>query len=436
MTRIAFYLNTGDVDQADLRDVDAGNPGTGGTEYQFLLIAKYLSRSMAVHFYATRVGAFPEGVTYHPVRDFADADRQFQANGEKRVILRESEVLANVAVLRASPLEFLVWAHNYSNAKTLKACCNLANVVRYLCVSREQYEQLRDERIFGKCAQVNAAAVADAHAYLGDPGRSGGNAVFYMGSIVPQKGFHVLARQWQEIRRAVPDATLHVVGSGQLYDRSVRMGPLGIASAAYESLFARHITRDGELREDVIFHGIVSAADKNPLLRTARVAVVNPTGVGETFCSAALEFELLGVPVITRNFGGPRNVVVNGVTGILLDREGDLAQAVVRLLRDDQLRASMAERAVAHARGHFDIQVVIRAWERLLEDLERGVPPVPDFTVTHPCRLKRVKDCNRRLRAAPGLGWLPSVDAALHLLRKKQASLFTKPLRRLQDRFS
>ena len=429
--RVAFYLNTEAVKGVDIRDVDSGNPGIGGTEYMFFLIAQHLSSAMEVHFYATRAVAFPPGVTYHPVRDFADAVAQFQTHGEKWVIVREAEILGNAAIIRSAPQGFLAWAHNYSNAKTLKVCQRLANVVRYVCVSREQYEQMRDERIFGKCAYVFNAAVAKA--YLGAPCPAAGNSVFFMGSIIPPKGFHILAQQWPEIKRAVPDATLHIVGSGQLYDRSIPMGPLGIATAAYERQLARYLTRDGALREDVIFHGTLGA-DKNQLLRTAKVAVVNPTGVGETFCISALEFELLGVPVITKNFGGPRDVMVDGRTGILIDRERDLAQAVVRLLRDDRLRASMAEQAVAYARDHFDIAIVVRAWERLLRDLEAGAAASPDFAITHPCGLKRAKDVNRRLRGVPGLGWLPSLDAGLHLLRKKKNSLFVKPWNRLRAR--
>ena len=90
---------------------------------------------------------------------------------------------------------------------------------------------------------------------------------------------------------------------------------------------------------------------------------------------------------------------------------------------------------MAHARAHFDILTVIRDWERLLEELEQGVPAAPDFRITQGgYRIKRVKDFNRRLRTTPGLGWWPSVDAGLHLLRKKKNSLFVKPWNRLVSR--
>lgn len=111
------------------------------------------------------------------------------------------------------------------------------------------------------------------------------------------------------------------------------LGPLGLASPRYERQFARYVTDHGRLREDIVFHGILGA-DKWRLLREAKVAVTNPTGAGETFCVSAAEYGLLGVPVVTRNAGGPIDVVANGVSGILFDDERELPAAVVALLRE------------------------------------------------------------------------------------------------------
>jgi glycosyltransferase involved in cell wall biosynthesis len=432
MTRLAFYLDTRALGDIDLSQPELGNPGVGGSEYMFFLVAARLARDLEVHLYAPRLGRFPAGIHYHQVADLAEAAARFRDHGERWVVLRESEIPGNLAALAAGPAQILAWAHNYSNPKTLRACLGLPNLARYVCVSREQYENLRDERIFPKCAFVFNAAAADAYR----PGPDGplGNDVFFMGSIHPQKGFHVLARNWDAIRRAVPDARLHIVGSGQLYDRRSVMGPLGIAEAGYERELARHLARDGRLRDDVVFHGTLGAG-KNDLLRTAKVAVVNPTGQGETFCISALEFELLGVPVVTRDLGGPRNVVASGRTGILFRREAELAPAVIRLLQDESLRSAMAREAPAFARDRFDIGPVARAWKELVQALENGRPPEPDYRLTSAGRLTRAKECNRRLKALPGLGWLPSLDCVLHALRKRRHSLLVKPWRRLRAGF-
>ena len=429
MARVAFYLNTEDLKQIDLSDVDAGNPGIGGAEYLFFLIARHLADAMEVHFYATRLGAFPAGIVYHPVRDFADAAGQFTANGEKWIILRESEILANAWQIQGAPQQFIAWAHNFSSHKTLRFCQRTGNIIRYLCVSREQYENLRDEPIFAKSDYLfNAAASSAYHPDFTRPLR---NTVFYMGNIIPIKGFHILARHWPAIKREVPDAELHIVGSGQLYDRAIPMGPLGIATAPYERQFARHISSLGVLRDDVILHGTLGI-EKHRVLQQAKVAVVNPSGQSETFCLSALEFELLGVPVVTRDLGGPRNVIQDGLTGILYQQEAELVQAVVRLLRDDPLRAHMARNAVAFAKAHFDIQAIIEDWKRFIQGLEIGAAAPLDYRITAGgYRLKRAKDLNRKLQALPGLGWLPSLDRSLHLLRKKTNSLIVKPWKRL-----
>jgi glycosyltransferase involved in cell wall biosynthesis len=426
MPRVGLYLDTLNVKSIDVRDVDAGNPGMGGTEYMFFLVAAHLARTQDVTLYVTHAGAFPEGIRYVVVDGLAGAAERMAGNGEELLILRESEVKANRKVLAGMPQKVLVWAHNFSGHRTLKTCVATPAIKRYVCVSREQYENLRDEAVFAKADWVyNAVATG---CWPADPRPAKADNVFYMGSLTEQKGFHVLARHWPEIARAVPGARLHVVGSGQLYSRAEALGPLGLASREYEQQFAKYLTEHGRLREDIIFHGTLGA-DKLELLGQAKVAVANPTGIGETFCITALEFALLGVPVVTRNAGGPVNVVVNGETSLLYEHESELPQAVIALLRDEGRRQAMGRKAIQHARSHFDIATVVAKWEKILGEVRAGLPAVPDLAVTG--RPKALKEWNRRLKRIPLLGWLPSIDHWAHSLRKKKHSLFDKRFRRL-----
>jgi hypothetical protein len=175
--------------------------------------------------------------------------------------------------------------------------------------------------------------------------------------------------------------------------------------------------------------------DKLEILQQAKVAVVNPTGKGETFCITALEFELLGVPVVTKNVGGPRNVVDNGETGILYERERDLPAAVIRLLKDEPLRQRMGQEGIRYGREHFDIAVIIRKWEQLLSEVASGRGVTPDYAMSPgSTREKRVKEWNRKLKRIPLLQWLPSIDYWTHAYRKKKHSLVTKPLRFILNR--
>jgi len=315
-----------------------------------------------------------------------------------------------------------VWAHNYSGHKVLKACVECPNIVRYLCVSREQYEQLRDEPVFAKADYIFNAAVTQRYPTAIEP--SSENNVFYMGSLIETKGFHVLARQWKDIVAKVPGAKLHVIGSAQLYDRATVLGSMGLAAPSYERLFAKHVSEGGRRREDILFHGTLGA-NKTELLRQARVAVANPTGAGETFCITALEFALLGVPVVTKNVGGPRNVVANGITGILYDHESQLADAVITLLTQDELRKEMGRNAPVFARENFDIEVVLRKWTKILQDVHLGeVTTVRD-------RRKQLKELNRKIKAIGPLRWLPSIDYWIHVFQKKKNSWLLNPVKRV-----
>ncbi len=127
-----------------------------------------------------------------------------------------------------------------------------------------------------------------------------------------------------------------------------------------------------------MFHGVLGA-DKWRLLREAKVAVTNPTGAGETFCLSAAEFGLLGVPVVTRNVGGPIDVVESGVSGILFDDERELPDAVIGLLRDENRRAEMGRNAMARVRSRFDIEVVIEKWHKVIDEILAGDPVAADL---------------------------------------------------------
>ncbi len=375
MARIAFFLDTRRIRSANLRDVDAGNPGVGGTEYMFFLVAAHLARTHQVSMYVTAAGHHPPGIRSIVVRDMRESAVAMQSAGEDIVIIRESEVLPNRALLRSMPQSVVVWAHNYSNRRTLKVCAKLPGIARYLCVSREQYERLRGDDVIRKSDFVFNAVVARTHPTELQPPTQ--DNVVYMGCLVKSKGFHVLARYWRDIVRAVPTARLHVVGTRRLYNEGAALGRLGLASARYERQFARYVTDQGRPRADIIFHGLLGA-DKWRLLREAKVAVTNPTGVGETFGISAAEFGLLGVPVVTRNAGGPIDVVASGVSGILFDDEHDLPEAVVGLLRDEDRRAEMGRNAMARVRSRFDIEVVIHKWHQVIDEILAGDPVAAD----------------------------------------------------------
>jgi D-inositol-3-phosphate glycosyltransferase len=83
----------------------------------------------------------------------------------------------------------------------------------------------------------------------------------------------------------------------------------------------------------------------------AAASVVAVPSYNESFGLVAAEAQASGTPVIAAAVGGLSTVVEDGVSGLLLDTHepGDWAQAIRRVLVDDQLRARLA--AGARRRG-------------------------------------------------------------------------------------
>jgi glycosyltransferase involved in cell wall biosynthesis len=74
-----------------------------------------------------------------------------------------------------------------------------------------------------------------------------------------------------------------------------------------------------------------------------------------------MEAAATGLPVVASDIRGCREVVVDGVNGLLIP-VGDataLAGAVIRLGSDPQLRMRMGEEGIARAKAYFDENVIV-----------------------------------------------------------------------------
>jgi N-acetyl-alpha-D-glucosaminyl L-malate synthase BshA len=113
---------------------------------------------------------------------------------------------------------------------------------------------------------------------------------------------------------------------------------------------------------DVHFLGRIDAVA--PLLASADLFLL-PSDA-ESFGLSALEALACGVPALGYDVGGLREVVKNGVTGILRavgDVDG-LAEAGTELLRDAARWRAMSEAAAADARERFSSDQIVGRYEQ------------------------------------------------------------------------
>ena len=156
------------------------------------------------------------------------------------------------------------------------------------------------------------------------------NEVVFTGSLNAKKGVVSLIRAWKSVRQACPDAELHVFGKDCLMED-------GSSMTAY-------LTRQLNGRHDSVhFHGHTTRDRLLETLRRPRVAVF-PSYV-EAFAMAPLEAMAQGCPTIYTNRGSGPELIDHGISGLLVDpdRPEEIANAIIRVLRDDDLAARLGE---------------------------------------------------------------------------------------------
>lgn len=177
------------------------------------------------------------------------------------------------------------------------------------------------------------------------------------GRLSREKGQLDALAAWK--RGSAADALLVLVGPdmpGHPWD----IGPAARAYVEREQLAGR-----------VRFVGGVRADEVPDWLRIADVAL-QPSHF-EAFGTAAIEAMAAGLPVIASDVGGLRDFVESGVNGIRVppQQPEPLADAINRVLGDDQLRATLAAGAIRTA-TRFDTNIVLGDFETLIDRVARG----------------------------------------------------------------
>jgi glycosyltransferase involved in cell wall biosynthesis len=130
------------------------------------------------------------------------------------------------------------------------------------------------------------------------------------------------------------------------------------------------------------FHGHVT--DIGSFLAACDVLVF-PTlpEFGEGFGLAALEAMAAGCPVIATPMGGLPDMVVDGVTGMLVapGAVDQLAAALVRLAQDAALRTTMGANAAARARREFSADAMVEATLGIYVELLAAPAPGPGLRI-------------------------------------------------------
>ncbi len=212
---------------------------------------------------------------------------------------------------------------------------NAVDTSRYLPSTHEERQHLRDELHLPQ----------------------GGPLVIFTGRLHFQKAIDRLIRAWKEVAAAHPTANLLILGEGP------------------EEARLRQLTSDLELFNSIHFLGHIEGV--LPYLRASDVFVL--ASLFEGVSLSMLEAMACGMPVVTTNIGGTREVIRDNVDGLLIgpDDVPGLAARLSQALTNPALRQQVGAQARRRVEELYGLAHSSELYGNLYERLALHQPVQP-----------------------------------------------------------
>lgn len=246
-----------------------------------------------------------------------------------------------------------------------------------------------------------------------------GRRVGLVGRISPWKGQHVFVQAAALVLHRFPDVQFQIIGAAlfqeQDYEREVRQ-----------------LARDLQLGGRVEFTGF---RDDVPQLISELEVLVHASTTGEPFGQVVIEGMSAGKPVVATAGGGVPEIVIDGITGLLVpmgDAEA-MAAAICRLLEDPTTAQRMGQLGRQRVLQQFTIGQTASKIEALYDEIlesrtgasqtvavedRSGGPPAAGSTVVRSARVL-------------GTAWAALAPACITLASVGMALALTLGLRRV-----
>lgn len=365
MQKVYFFLKL--TEPLDLVEVDlrVGNPGLGGTEYTTICLANELSNLDGFQIYLVSEVEIMIGGQINVLKSSLIELIDEVENNAGVLVFRPTRIfdISLLEKIKKSNVSIVAWAHVTPLQETLRILNELPQIKKVIALGERQYLGWVDNPVIAK-----TRIIRNGH-YI--PKKEPikmfeGNYIAYVGSLVPQKGFHLLAKLWPRIVKDLPELRLKVIGSGNLYDSTTSLGKYGIAKEDYENQIFRYL---GDNSDSVDFLGKLSGREKNEVVGNAILGVINPSGETENCPLSALDFQSLGVPVISAKKYGVIDTVENFHTGILYKNIRELPSLIYDLTNSPEKRAFLSGNCVKFVESKFNFKSIVIEWEKTFRDI-------------------------------------------------------------------
>jgi len=178
-----------------------------------------------------------------------------------------------------------------------------------------------------------------------------GPILLHVGRLVRHKGLHLLIKAFKTVKKEMHNTRLYIVGVCEDEDYLHEL---------YKLI--------GDMKNSVFFLGDIGDQLLPKLYSAANLFVC--ASLHEGFGMPFLEAQSCGTPCIGFNTSAIPEIVINGKTGILVEKGNikEMADATLKLLTDNNLRKKMGEAARKQAEK-FDWGIIADQFSKRLEEL-------------------------------------------------------------------
>lgn len=177
-------------------------------------------------------------------------------------------------------------------------------------------------------------------------GLSGPSNILFVGRLVPRKGVHILLDavgllKKEEVSPQIEDLRLIIAGEGRSKDTLI------------------HLAKSYGILNSTLFLSYIPNQELLKYYNSATIIAV-PSITRESFGIVALEAMSCAKPVVVTDVGGLPEVIEDGETGIIVERENPytLKDALKRLLINKSLRKRLGENARKKVQDTYSWKVV------------------------------------------------------------------------------
>jgi glycosyltransferase involved in cell wall biosynthesis len=349
-----------------------GNPGIGGTLYSQLLTSLYLHEICSLDILSINFS----NCTYEDIKminyyDYESWEKIIEKYSISSIIIDQSPSLLHEVNKAFKKLNVIMIANVHLSKQDYAKISESSNL-RVVFQGKETYLHYLDTPIFDKMGvispflpvynyRVNYKITDNLNSFLNKFN------ITYIGSITKTKGFHLLAKNIKRIKKSIPNAHFHVIGSGKLYGDNLFLGKYNIAEDKYEKSFIKYLLDDNsKLLDYVTFHGVLGR-EKEQLIRITNIGIVNPIAKSETFCLSAIDFTANGVPIVTMRRFGLVDTVRNTINGLTYRFSFQLSNRLIALYRDNALYKSIQSQCSSNTvEAWFSSSIALEGWEELI----------------------------------------------------------------------